>query len=97
MKVRVFVIQAGKKKQGIFQQEVGGNARLLRLLIPDYKEKFCEIYYVTCLIPIYLSLGHKGPFKWFDYLRQTKAIAAPVKLFDKVSTFSFINVSLTVP
>lgn len=31
-------------------------------------------------------LGHKGPFKWFDYLKQTKAIAAPVKLFDKVST-----------
>lgn len=36
-------------------------------------------------ISLYI-LGHKGPFKWFDYLKQTKAIAAPVKLFDKVST-----------
>lgn len=36
-------------------------------------------------VSLYIS-GHKGPFKWFDYLKQTKAIAAPVKLFDKVST-----------
>ena len=25
------------------------------------------------------------PFRWFDYLKQTKWVAAPVKLFDKVS------------
>ena len=29
-------------------------------------------------------LGHKGAFNWLDYLRHTKAIAAPVKLFAKV-------------
>lgn len=26
----------------------------------------------------------KLPFKWFDYLRETDSIAAPVKLFNKV-------------
>ncbi|KAJ8298307.1 hypothetical protein KUTeg_024838 [Tegillarca granosa] len=30
-----------------------------------------------------LLTGYKGQFKWFDYLKQTKAIAAPVALFDK--------------
>ncbi len=30
----------------------------------------------------------KLPFKWFDYLRETGSIAAPVKLFNKVG---FIN------
>jgi len=28
--------------------------------------------------------GYKGLFKWFEYLKQTKSSAAPVKLFDKV-------------
>lgn len=27
--------------------------------------------------------GHKGEFRWFDYLRQTKSLAAPVSLFKK--------------
>lgn len=27
----------------------------------------------------------KLPFKWFDYLRETGSIAAPVKLFNKVN------------
>uniref|UniRef100_A0A8W8L8W9 MBT domain-containing protein 1 n=1 Tax=Magallana gigas TaxID=29159 RepID=A0A8W8L8W9_MAGGI len=40
---------------------------------------FCKINGLDLTPP----RGHKGPFKWFDYLKQTKAIAAPVKLFDK--------------
>lgn len=27
----------------------------------------------------------KLPFKWFDYLRETGSVAAPVKLFNKVN------------
>ena len=33
---------------------------------------------------VFLISGYKGIFKWFEYLRQTKSTAAPVKLFDKV-------------
>lgn len=33
---------------------------------------------------ICVFVGYKSAFKWVDYLRQTKAMAAPVKLFDKV-------------
>ncbi|XP_071086905.1 MBT domain-containing protein 1-like [Haliotis cracherodii] len=40
---------------------------------------FCEINGLQLTPP----RGHKGPFKWFDYLKHTKAVAAPVKLFDK--------------
>ncbi|XP_041357919.1 MBT domain-containing protein 1-like isoform X2 [Gigantopelta aegis] len=40
---------------------------------------FCEING----LPLSPPRGYKAPFKWFDYLKQTKAIAAPVKLFDK--------------
>lgn len=29
----------------------------------------------------------KLPFKWFDYLREMGSVAAPVKLFNKVSLF----------
>jgi hypothetical protein len=31
----------------------------------------------------YLPGYRNPPFKWFDYLKQTKSLAAPVKLFDK--------------
>ncbi|XP_076467464.1 MBT domain-containing protein 1-like isoform X2 [Babylonia areolata] len=40
---------------------------------------FCEINNIDLTPP----KGHKGTFKWFDYLKQTKSHAAPVKLFDK--------------
>ncbi|KAK3100006.1 hypothetical protein FSP39_013414 [Pinctada imbricata] len=40
---------------------------------------FCEINGIDLTPP----RGHKGPFRWFDYLKQTKSVAAPVKLFDK--------------
>ncbi|XP_070197617.1 MBT domain-containing protein 1-like isoform X1 [Littorina saxatilis] len=40
---------------------------------------FCEINNIDLSPP----KGHKGGFKWFDYLKQTKSVAAPVKLFDK--------------
>lgn len=40
---------------------------------------FCKINGLDLTPP----RGHKGPFKWFDYLKQTKSLAAPVKLFDK--------------
>ncbi|XP_064607601.1 MBT domain-containing protein 1-like isoform X2 [Liolophura sinensis] len=40
---------------------------------------FCEINDLDLTPP----KGYKGQFKWFDYLRQTKSSAAPVKLFDK--------------
>ena len=33
---------------------------------------------------MFVISGYKGQFKWFEYLRQTKSSAAPVKLFDKV-------------
>lgn len=42
---------------------------------------FCEVNGLQLTPP----RGHKGAFKWFDYLKQTRSIAAPVKLFDKVS------------
>ena len=41
---------------------------------------FCELNSLELTPP----RGYKGQFKWLDYLRQTKAAAAPVKLFDKV-------------
>ncbi|XP_059152588.1 MBT domain-containing protein 1-like isoform X2 [Physella acuta] len=40
---------------------------------------FCEINNLELTPP----RGTKGPFKWFDYLKQTRSMAAPVKLFDK--------------
>ncbi|KAK6976280.1 MBT domain-containing protein 1 [Biomphalaria glabrata] len=40
---------------------------------------FCEINNLELTPP----RGTKGPFKWFDYLKQTKSMAASVKLFDK--------------
>ncbi|KAL8597044.1 hypothetical protein ACOMHN_055637 [Nucella lapillus] len=40
---------------------------------------FCEINNIELTPP----KGHKGTFKWFDYLKQTRSVAAPVKLFDK--------------
>ncbi|KAK6173380.1 hypothetical protein SNE40_016844 [Patella caerulea] len=40
---------------------------------------FCEINGIVLTPP----RGYKGPFKWFEYLKQTKSVAAPVKLFDK--------------
>lgn len=40
---------------------------------------FCEVNGIELTPP----RGYKGQFKWFEYLRQTKAVAAPVKLFDK--------------
>ncbi|XP_064636083.1 MBT domain-containing protein 1-like isoform X2 [Lineus longissimus] len=42
---------------------------------------FCEINNIELSPP----KGYRTPpFKWFDYLKQTKSVAAPVKLFDKV-------------
>lgn len=42
---------------------------------------FCCCSYICCL----KFTGYaKLPFKWFDYLRETDSIAAPVKLFNKV-------------
>lgn len=40
---------------------------------------FCEINNIELTPP----RGYKASFKWFDYLKQTKTVAAPVKLFDK--------------
>ncbi|XP_005093400.1 MBT domain-containing protein 1 [Aplysia californica] len=40
---------------------------------------FCEINNLNLTPP----RGIKTPFKWFDYLKQTRSMAAPVKLFDK--------------
>lgn len=40
---------------------------------------FCEINNLELTPPREAS----GPFKWFDYLRETGSMAAPVKLFDK--------------
>uniref|UniRef100_T1IPJ4 FCS-type domain-containing protein n=1 Tax=Strigamia maritima TaxID=126957 RepID=T1IPJ4_STRMM len=40
---------------------------------------FCEINGIVLTPP----RGHKGEFKWFDYLKQTKSVAAPVALFNK--------------
>lgn len=40
---------------------------------------FCEVNNIDLSPP----RGYKGSFKWFDYLKQTKSVAAPVKLFDK--------------
>lgn len=40
---------------------------------------FCEINNIDLSPP----KGYKGTFKWFDYLKATKSVAAPVKLFDK--------------
>ncbi|UYV75862.1 MBTD1 [Cordylochernes scorpioides] len=36
-----------------------------------------------CCGPTVCALGHKGNFKWFDYLNETKSVAAPVSLFKK--------------
>ncbi|KAK3757548.1 hypothetical protein RRG08_032714 [Elysia crispata] len=40
---------------------------------------FCEINNLDLTPP----RETKGPFKWFDYLKETGSMAAPVKLFDK--------------
>lgn len=40
---------------------------------------FCELNGIDLTPP----RGHKGEFRWFDYLRQTKSQAAPVSLFKK--------------
>uniref|UniRef100_A0A0B7B795 FCS-type domain-containing protein n=1 Tax=Arion vulgaris TaxID=1028688 RepID=A0A0B7B795_9EUPU len=40
---------------------------------------FCKINNLELTPP----RGTKGPFKWLDYLKQTRSVAAPVKLFDK--------------
>lgn len=40
---------------------------------------FCELNGIELTPP----RGHKGDFRWFDYLRQTKSVAAPVSLFKK--------------
>ncbi|XP_075735979.1 scm-related gene containing four mbt domains isoform X3 [Rhipicephalus microplus] len=40
---------------------------------------FCELNGIELTPP----RGHKGDFRWFDYLRQTKSVAAPVALFKK--------------
>ncbi|CAL1541940.1 unnamed protein product [Lymnaea stagnalis] len=44
---------------------------------------FCEINNLELTPPRDCLTGTKGPFKWFDYLKQTRSMAAPVKLFDK--------------
>lgn len=41
---------------------------------------FCEING----LPLTPPRNYKGEFKWFDYLKQSRSQAAPVKLFDKV-------------
>ncbi|XP_077519031.1 MBT domain-containing protein 1-like isoform X2 [Amblyomma americanum] len=40
---------------------------------------FCELNGIELTPP----RGHKGEFRWFEYLRQTKSVAAPVSLFKK--------------
>ncbi|XP_052794901.1 MBT domain-containing protein 1-like isoform X2 [Mya arenaria] len=40
---------------------------------------FCEVNGLLLTPPRH----HEGPFKWFDYLKHTRSVAAPVKLFDK--------------
>lgn len=40
---------------------------------------FCELNHIELTPP----RGHKGEFRWYDYLRQTKSLAAPVSLFKK--------------
>ncbi|KAK3599513.1 hypothetical protein CHS0354_006642 [Potamilus streckersoni] len=40
---------------------------------------FCEVNGLNLTPP----KGYKGSFKWYDYLKQNKSVAAPVKLFDK--------------
>ncbi|XP_052228167.1 MBT domain-containing protein 1-like isoform X1 [Dreissena polymorpha] len=40
---------------------------------------FCEVNGLILTPP----RETKGSFKWFDYLKQTRSVAAPVKLFDK--------------
>ena len=42
---------------------------------------FCEVNGLALTPP----RGNKLPFKWFDYLKQTRSTAASVKLFDKVN------------
>nr|KAG5711574.1 hypothetical protein BaRGS_016756 [Batillaria attramentaria] len=42
---------------------------------------FCYHSTSPCIFPV--GFYYKGTFKWFDYLKQTKSVAAPVKLFDK--------------
>ena len=38
----------------------------------------------------FMITGIKGVFRWFDYLKQTRSVAAPVRLFDKVTTHSSV-------
>ncbi|XP_023240089.1 MBT domain-containing protein 1-like isoform X1 [Centruroides sculpturatus] len=40
---------------------------------------FCELNNIELTPP----RGHKGEFKWFEYLKNTKSVAAPVALFKK--------------
>ncbi|XP_064481448.1 polycomb protein Sfmbt-like isoform X2 [Ornithodoros turicata] len=40
---------------------------------------FCELNHIDLTPP----RGHKGEFRWYEYLRQTKSLAAPVSLFKK--------------
>ncbi|XP_069050553.1 MBT domain-containing protein 1 isoform X2 [Lepisosteus oculatus] len=47
---------------------------------------FCEINTIELTPPRGYT---KLPFKWFDYLRETGSIAAPVKLFNKVPNHGF--------
>lgn len=52
----------------------------------------CEFQNISGHVLSFCIVGHKGPFKWFDYLKQTKSLAAPVKLFDKVSNLELLHV-----
>lgn len=59
--------------------------------------------FVLCLIPKYYRAVNscffltatKGTFRWFDYLKQTRSMAAPVKLFDKVGNMTYCDSSIS--
>ena len=48
----------------------------------------CRVLYFTkwfvFCIKLLFILGYKGTFRWIDYLKEQKAVAAPVRLFQKV-------------
>lgn len=49
---------------------------------------FCDFASSKFIFHVFFPIGTKLPFKWFDYLKQTRSMAAPVKLFDKVGFLS---------
>lgn len=65
-----------------------GDINAICVVVKESQSMTIHYYVVTVYYYLFINFtlisGYKGVFKWFDYLKHTKSVAAPVKLFDKV-------------